>query len=190
LFRSLSAPTAESNSDFALVVTAKSTFDKTLVMTKGVEMNPILKCGLIVWFALLVGCGKSAPNTTLLSGEIKTDQGVACAGAFIVFHPQEKERLNDPKPLAIADTEGKFVVRTHGEADGAEPGEYAITVVWPQTAGRNGAKQMSLSDEGSQVGSGPDQLNNVYGDPKTTKLKVTVKKESNEPLLLTVGQAE
>jgi hypothetical protein len=152
-------------------------------------MNPVLKCGLIV-FALVVGCGKSAPNTTALSGEIKTEQGVVCAGALIVLHPQEQERLNDPKPLAIADAEGKFVVRTHGEADGAEPGEYAITVVWPQPAGGNGTKQMSLSDEGSQVGSGPDQLNNVYGDPKTTKLKVTVKSEANEPLRLTVREAD
>jgi hypothetical protein len=141
---------------------------------------------LTVSLLLLGGCSKTVPATSLLSGELKTDQGVACDGALIVLHPQEKERVNDAKPLAIVDSSGKFVVRTHSEADGAVPGDYAITVVWPDKAG---AKQMSLSDESSQVGSGADRLNNRYGDPKTTTLKVTVKAENNDPLQLTVSES-
>jgi hypothetical protein len=136
----------------------------------------------------VLGCGKSTPVTAPLSGEIKTTQGVACEGALIVFHPQEKARENDAKPLAIADASGKFVVRTHADADGAEPGQYAITVVWPGTPGNAGSKQMSLSDEGSQVGSGPDRLNHAYGDPKTTKLQLEVKPSENELLQLVVEE--
>ncbi len=147
-----------------------------------------LKLLVALGLIFVLGCGKSTPVTAPLSGEIKTAQGVACDGALIVFHPKEKARENDAKPLAIADASGKFVVRTHAEADGAEPGEYAITVVWPAKAGNAGSKQMSLSDEGSQVGSGPDRLNNAYGDPKTTKLQLEVKPHENEALQLIVEE--
>lgn len=145
-------------------------------------LSVVLSC-----LALITGCGKSKPVTAALSGEIKTSSGAPCDGALIVLHPQEPTRVNAAKPLAIASADGKFIVRTHSENDGAEPGDYAITVVWPGKA--DGSKTMSLGDEGSQVGGGPDRLKNLYGDPKTTTLKVTVKADGNDPLQLTVNES-
>jgi len=144
-----------------------------------------LTCLFAAMMGLSLGCGKSTPTTSEVRGTIKTQAGAPCDGAFLVFHPQEQARVNDAKPLAIADAEGNFVVRTFSETDGAVPGEYAVTVVWPEAAKE---KKMSLSDEGQGgVGGGPDRLNAAYGDPKTTTIKVTIAAQANEPLVVTVN---
>lgn len=134
---------------------------------------------------VLLGCGENAPPTVVLKGSIKTAGGEACGGAFLVFHPQEPERLNDSKPFAIADDAGNFTVTTFSEGDGALPGDYAVTVVWP---GKSKAAKLSLSSESSGVGGGEDQLKGAYGDPKTTDLKVTVTNEPNLSLDLEVKE--
>jgi hypothetical protein len=130
------------------------------------------------------GCGKAAPPTTEVRGKITTKDGTPCGGALLVFHPQEEARLNDAKPLAVSDAEGNFVVRTFSETDGAVPGDYAVTVVWPEAAKE---KKLSLTSEGdSEVSGGPDRLQGSYGDPSNPKIKVTVKAEANEPMSLQV----
>ena len=54
--------------------------------------------------------------------------------------------------------------------DGALPGEYGVTVVWP---GENqGKSELSLSGEGSSGGA--DRLGGKYGNPKDPKIKVTI----------------
>lgn len=141
-------------------------------------------CGLL----FVGGCGKAAPVTAEIRGELKTAAGTPCGGALIVFHPQEPNRVNAAKPVAIAEADGSFVVRTFSDSDGAEPGNYKITVVWPQDKNAKEAK-MSLSSEGGEGGGGgPDRLKGAYGDPNTTKLGVTIKAEGNDPLKLTVEE--
>jgi hypothetical protein len=152
-----------------------------LHMNKG--MTWVWLCGAV----LLLGCGKAAPTTAEIRGELKTTSGTACGGALIVFHPQEPNRVNSAKPLAIAEADGSFVVRTFSDADGAEPGDYKVTVVWPQAKNAKEG-QMSLSSEGGEVSGGPDRLKGAYGDPNTTTLRVTIKPTDNEPLKLTVNE--
>ena len=118
----------------------------------------------------LLGCSPSKPQTFQAKGTIKTSQGEACAGALIVFHPMEKERLNDPKPVATADESGNFVLRTYAMDDGAVAGEYGVTIVWPGKP--SGAAEFSLSSEGA--GSGPDRLGGRYGKPTEPVIKVTI----------------
>lgn len=93
----------------------------------------------------LLGCSGNASKAVPSGGVIKTSKGEPCAGALIVLHPQEKARVNDPKPVATADANGNFVLRTHTLDDGAEPGEYGVTVVW--LGSDVGAKEFSLSSE-------------------------------------------
>ncbi len=115
-------------------------------------------------------CTGSNPSVVAASGLVKTKDGRPCEGAFIVFHPQEKERINDPKPVATADAMGKFVLTTFASQDGARPGEYGITVVWPGAA--SSESQFSLSGESGN--SGPDQLKGQYGDPRSPVLHFTI----------------
>ncbi|MFM2013643.1 MAG: hypothetical protein RLZZ396_2427 [Planctomycetota bacterium] len=125
---------------------------------------------LILLVAMISGCSKGNPKTAAVKGMIKTKQGQPCGKALIVFHPLEKSRLNDPKPVATAEDSGEFVVRTFTLDDGAVPGEYGVTVVWPgENQGNSG---LSLSGEGSSGGA--DRLGGKYGNPKDPKIKVTI----------------
>jgi hypothetical protein len=111
-------------------------------MTTGVT-----RAAVLVLFLVTAGCSNSQPTTASVKGVIKTKQGQACDKALIVFHPLEKSRVNDAKPVAIAESNGEFVVRTHTIDDGAAPGEYGVTVVWPGDS--SGNQEFSLSGEGN-----------------------------------------
>jgi hypothetical protein len=126
----------------------------------------------------LLGCSGHSSKAVPSGGVVKTSKGEPCAGALIVLHPQEKARLNDPKPVATADANGNFVLRTHTEDDGAQPGEYGVTVVWLWSV--SGAKEFSLSSE-SGAGS-TDRLGGRYGNPKDPKIKVTIPASGDKSL--------
>jgi hypothetical protein len=138
---------------------------------------------LIVLFALMaIGCTPSKVQPVAAKGVVKTKGGQPCDGAFVVFHPQEKERINDPKPVATADPQGNFVLTTFAQNDGAIPGEYGITIVWPGKAGAE--KEFSLSGEGGNAGA--DQLAGRYGNPRAPAIKISVPKEGAQDLQLIV----
>jgi hypothetical protein len=66
--------------------------------------------------------------------------------------------------------------------DGAVPGDYGVTVVWPSKA--NGERELSLSGEGG--GGGADQLGGRYGDPRTPAIKLTIPAQGNSDIQLQV----
>lgn len=146
-------------------------------MNKNVPIFFILVCSLIA-----VGCSPSEPAPVAVKGTVKTAKGQPCDNALVVFHPTAKERLNDPKPVATTNAEGVFVLTTFAQDDGALPGDYAVTVVWPGKAGA--ASKMSLSGEGEAVGA--DQLKGKYGDPSRPLLKATVPTEGAANIALEV----
>lgn len=128
----------------------------------------------ILSFALLCsvafGCTPSTPGPVAAKGTVMTKGGRPCDNALVVFHPLEKDRINDPKPVGKTDTQGGFVLTTFAENDGAIPGEYAITVVWP---GQN-SKSSKLSMTGEGGAAGADQLKGKFGDPSKPLLKATI----------------
>jgi hypothetical protein len=113
---------------------------------------------------------------------VKSKSGRPCSNALVVFHPTDKERINDPKPVATTDAEGRFALTTFSKSDGARPGEYAVTVVWPGQE-QKGSK-ISLTGEGG--GSGADRLKGKYGNPSKPLLRATITREAVDELLLEV----
>lgn len=144
------------------------------------------RLGLFLTLALAAGCSESV-KAVPTRGVIKTTKGQACEKALIVFHPTDAKRINDPKPLAVADANGSFVVRTFTTDDGAIPGEYSVTVVWP-TATEEEKPKMSLFGEEGSGGGGPDRLKGKYGNPKQPKIKVTITKEGDPNLSIQVEE--
>ncbi len=117
----------------------------------------------------LTGCGGDrTPKTYIASGTVKS-RGQSCGGALVVFHPTDKGRENDPKPVATVKDDGTFTLSTFGEGDGAPAGEYVVTIVWNRKPKEG---KISLSSEGG--GGGTDRLGGRYGDPRSPKLKATV----------------
>ncbi|MFN7733780.1 MAG: hypothetical protein ACK5OB_17925 [Pirellula sp.] len=141
---------------------------------------------LRVWAAwsmlAMLGCSPTGVAPVPARGVVKTKSGTPCEGALVVFHPQEKGRVNDPKPVATADASGNFVLTTMALNDGAVPGDYGVTVVWPSKS--NGERELSLSGEGG--GGGADQLGGRYGDPRTPAIKLTIPAQGNTDIQLQV----
>ncbi len=117
-----------------------------------------------------------------MKGIVKTKSGRPCDNALVVFHPLEQDRLNDPKPVARTDKDGYFVLTTFAENDGALPGEYAVTVVWPGQDPK--ASKMSMTGEGGAVGA--DQLKGKFGNPSKPLLKATIPNGGVQELSLEV----
>ena len=124
-------------------------------------------------FTVFLGCGSSEPAPVSTKGIVKTKGGRPCDNALVVFHPLDQGRLNDPKPVATTNAEGQFVLTTFAPNDGALPGQYAVTVVWPGKDPK--ASKISVSGEGGSVGA--DQLKGKFGNPSKPLLKATVPKE-------------
>jgi hypothetical protein len=135
------------------------------------------------WLILLVsmGCSPTGVQPVATRGVVKTRSGEPCNGALVVFHPTEKDRLQDAKPVATADASGNFVLTTFALNDGALPGEYGVTVVWPGES--TGGGEFSLSSESN---SSQDRLGGRYGDPRTPVLRVTIPSTGSEPIELQV----
>jgi hypothetical protein len=132
-----------------------------------------MRLGIFSLWILAAGC--SQPVKTVPSrGVIKTNKGQPCEKALIVFHPTDPKRINDPKPLAVADGTGAFVVRTFTTDDGAIPGEYGVTVVWPSSVTEGEKPKMPLFGEEGSSGGGPDRLKGKYGNPKQPRIKITI----------------
>ena len=57
--------------------------------------SKILSVLLLCSFA--IGCTPSASGPVATKGTVKTKRGRPCDNALVVFHPLEKDWLNDPK---------------------------------------------------------------------------------------------
>jgi len=129
------------------------------------------------------GCqrGPVRPATAPVAGRVVTTDGKPCDGALVVFHPKAPGRSADPKPVGRAADDGSFSLTTYETADGAVPGAYGVTVVWPPKAKE---AQITLSGEGG--GGGGDRLAGRYGDPKEPKVSVDVPKEGLSAVVVEV----
>jgi hypothetical protein len=134
-----------------------------------------------ILLSIFAGCGPSTPQTVAVRGVVKTTSGNPCDGALVVFHPQANDRLNDPKPVATTDGSGNFSLTTFASEDGAVPGDYGVTIVWP---GKSEQRGLSLSGEGDDGGA--DQLGNRYGDPRTPLIQVSIPTAGKSDLVLEV----
>jgi hypothetical protein len=149
----------------------------------GLSPRTLMIVGLVA--AGASGCGGgSGPTPVAVAGRVETGAGQPCGGALVVFHPRDTARLNDAKPVAIAASDGSFQATTTRQHDGAVPGEYGVTVVWPDPTKRK--QQLSLSSEGGS--SGPDRLKGRYGNPGRPRITVTIPPAGDRALTLVVDE--
>lgn len=148
-------------------------------------LSPRMLAVLVLVTAAAAGCGRGGgPTPVAVAGRVATAAGQPCGGALVVFHPRDTARLNDAKPVAIAADDGSFQATTTRQNDGAVPGEYGVTVVWPDPTKRK--QQMSLSSEGGS--SGPDRLKGRYGNPGRPRITVTIPPAGDRALSIVVDE--
>jgi hypothetical protein len=100
------------------------------------------------------------------------------AGALVVFVPTGDKDPMAPRPSATVAEDGSFVLRTYDSTsrtvqDGAPPGSYGVTVLWPPAGGK---EQRSVREDGVL----PDRLNGRYSDAASPQLQAEVKECPNE----------
>ena len=87
-------------------------------------------------------------------------------GAEVIFNPvKQGDEKNPVYPQGKVQKDGSYRISTYGDFDGAPEGDYAVVVVY---------KTGGLARDSERTG-GTDALKGRYSDPRSTKLKATVK---------------
>lgn len=108
----------------------------------------------------LSGCGPAKARLYPVTGSLKVN-GKPAENALILLHPPATTK-ETVRPSARVKADGTFEVTSFEEGDGAEAGEYTITVEW------------RLPPKTPFDGNGPDQLQGAFSNPATSNLKATV----------------
>ncbi len=130
----------------------------------------------VVVIGFASGCSSEGPKLTLVTGKVSVN-GKPAATALLFLHRKGKSDMTEPTPYATADADGAFQIFWQPGVKGALPGEYVVTVTWPD---------MTKEPDGN--GARPDLLRGSYDKIPASTLKATVKAERTElaPLDLTL----
>ena len=143
----------------------------TLPQSASLQTTRILLLGL--W--LCAGCGHTVPPVELypVIGTVAL-QGKPAMGSIVMLHPLSKEgKLLDRTAVrshGIVDSDGHYRIQTFLPADGVKPGQYAVTIAWPQPAAPGATPDQT----------GPDRLNGRYSNPERPLRTVTISPGTND----------
>lgn len=129
---------------------------------------------------IVIGCGPSGPALYTVKGKV-TVNGKPAAKAVVFFHRKGKTDVNEHTPFGKANDDGSFSISTTPDQEGAQAGEYVVTVIWPD---------MTKPEDSN--GGRPDALHGLYDKVASSKLTATVKPEPNTlaPFELTITAAQ
>lgn len=129
----------------------------------------VLFAAVLVTVALgTAGCSDSGPKLYSVKGKVSVD-GKPASDATVFFHRKGRENPNEPVPYGKCGPDGSFALTTSKEGDGAQAGEYLVTVVWPD---------MSKAPDGN--GGRPDLLRGAYDKAAKSTIKATVEAKDNQ----------
>lgn len=120
----------------------------------------------VLGLALFVGCGGEEwhAQTWPTTGSIMIN-GAAPEGAVIELRSSgQAPDTRDSRPWGVVDAQGKFMLTTYENGDGAPAGDYKVTVKWPPTV-----------DRPSLV----DRLDGAYSDPSRSPFSVSIDEGEN-----------
>jgi hypothetical protein len=134
-------------------------------------------CAALLFLGGLVSCcgcsrAREYPQVSPVSGQVTFD-GKPAAGAIVVFHHPDTYRAAAPRPQGVTQVDGSFKLTSFQAYDGAPPGTYAVTIVWPI---HDGSTRDPIGVAG---GAGPDFLRGRFSDPKAPFATITVKDGEN-----------
>lgn len=99
-----------------------------------------------------------------------TYQGRPMPKAIITFYPVN-QGLVQVAPRGISDANGNYHLTTRTQGDGAPPGEYRVTIYWPEEP------CPANPDDADPLP--PDRLKNAYSHAEKSPLVVQVLNEQN-----------
>lgn len=130
---------------------------------------------LLAPLALLAGCTAQEPKPKLVPVRVKVFSGEKpAAGALVTLHPEAPSLWT---PRGIVEADGTLVPGIAQGSNGATPGRYRVTVLWPrgvETQPRERQVEAAFS------GDVADRFDGKLADPKTTTLSLTVEPAGGE----------
>jgi hypothetical protein len=123
----------------------------------------VLPRAILVFVCFLpMACSRSDTGVEVypVRGEVFF-KGQPAGGAVVHFHPLD-ETTGSPA-FAEVNEDGSFELSTFGSSDGAEAGDYIVTINW----------RTETKVDGETI-NGPDLLGERYSKPKNSTLKATV----------------
>ena len=140
-------------------------------MSFPMKMRRCLSVLMLLGAVACWGCGGAPPkggerlDVFPVSGEAFAD-GKPAKDAMVLLHPETPHQLPEgARPISSSgqvDENGKFVISTYGNADGAPAGKYKVTISWPAAVGMSGRLD------------GEDRLGGRYSDPKSSQIEFEV----------------
>jgi hypothetical protein len=126
------------------------------------ELSLVLRWAALVVVCLIpLACNHPATKEVYpVRGEVFFN-GQPAKGALVHFHPVDEEEC--APAFAEVQEDGSFQLTTTDTFDGAEAGDYVVTINWRDEEKVDG-----------ETISGPDRLGERYSRPATSKLKATV----------------
>jgi hypothetical protein len=136
---------------------------------------PSLARWLVLGVALgCISCsGSGSDGLHPVTGKV-LHKGQPAKGVVVAFHPKGADPVTAVRPIGVANEAGVFTLTT-GTKDGAAPGEYVVTLVWPEDVVPKGKKGFSTAAPESQ-----DRLQGAYANVATSTIKITVKEGPNQ----------
>lgn len=132
-------------------------------------MRPFVRGGVLIAMSCgLAGCERPAVHPVV--GKL-TVGGQSAAYAFLAFHPLAEGGAGARLAVGTAAADGTFRLTTFAAGDGAVAGEYAVTVVWPDT---------SIPRDECADPVAHDRLNGQFANSTKTPLRATVRPGPNE----------
>lgn len=136
-------------------------------------------------FILLAACGGCGGReyetipTFPVSGQV-TVNGAPAQGAIVTLHPETPQpgTKYPLMPSGKVNAEGAFQLTTYEGPDGAPPGDYTVTIEWPDPKWR--------PPGGGMPPPPPDRLKGKFADRKAPTIKAHVVAGDNrlEPIVL------
>jgi hypothetical protein len=121
----------------------------------------------VLFCFLPLACSSPPPEVHPVYGEVFLN-GQPASGAVIHFHPVDGDECSPA--FATVKRDGSFELSTYASNDGAEVGDYRVTLVWcDETPG-----------EERETIYGPDRFCGRYSNPKTSGLLATVSPGENK----------
>ncbi|MCZ2343298.1 MAG: hypothetical protein LC104_16115 [Bacteroidales bacterium] len=129
---------------------------------------------------LLCGCGEEPrPLCQPVSGVIQVN-GKPTKDLLISYHPQTATPRNAIAATGRSDEEGRYTLSSFLPNDGAPPGEYTITVVWPTSFQQIGGQDFPVGD----------RLGGVYANKANATWKATIREGESQLPLIEISKAK
>ena len=123
----------------------------------------VTRAALIFASFLPVACSRAHSGAEVypVRGEVFF-KGQPATGAWVHFHPVDEEVCTPA--FGQVQEDGSFQLSTYGTNDGAEAGDYVVTLNWRD----------EIKDDENETNYGPDRFGERFSKPGKSTLEVTI----------------